>query len=212
MIVKIAASILSLDWSDKIVIDQAVMRVSNADFIHFDVMDGKFVKDKTFDSEFVKSISTGVIKKDVHLMTKQPEKLVDKFINAGASMISFHAEATKSPKKLIEKIKSKGVMAGIAINPSTSLTKIDKLLDQVDFVLIMTVKPGKPGQKLIASAVKKVKSLTKKKPNLIIEVDGGINADTAHEVIEAGADILVAGSYIFNSPDPKIAVDILRNA
>ncbi|HJX06286.1 MAG TPA: ribulose-phosphate 3-epimerase [Candidatus Nanoarchaeia archaeon] len=212
MIVKIAASILSLDWSDKIVIDQAVMRVSNADFIHFDVMDGKFVKDKTFDSEFVKSISTGVIKKDVHLMTKQPEKLVDKFINAGASMISFHAEATKSPKKLIEKIKSKGVMAGIAINPSTSLTKIDKLLDQVDFVLIMTVKPGKPGQKLIASAVKKVKSLTKKKPNLIIEVDGGINADTAHEVIEAGADILVAGSYIFNSPDPKIAGDILRNA
>src|SRR4030042_1714338 len=100
-------------------------------------------------SVLVKSISTGVIKKDVHLMTKQPEKLVDKFINAGASMISFHAEATKSPKKLIEKIKSKGVMAGIAINPSTSLTKIDKLLDQVDFVLIMTVKPGKPGQKLI---------------------------------------------------------------
>jgi ribulose-phosphate 3-epimerase len=145
-------------------------------------------------------------------MVKQPEKLVDKFIKAGAEMISFHAEATKSPKKLIEKIKSKEVMAGIAISPATTLTKIDKLLDQVDFVLIMTVKPGKPGQKLIKSAVKKVKSLTKKKPNLIIEVDGGINAETAHEVIEAGADILVAGSYIFKSPDPKIAVDILRNA
>jgi len=212
LIVKVAASILSLDYSDKTIIDQAVMRVSNADFIHFDVMDGKFVKDKTFDAGFVKSINTSPIKKDVHLMIKQPEKLVDKFIKAGAEMISFHAEAAKSPKKLIEKIKSKEVMAGIAISPATTLTKIDKLLDQVDFVLIMTVKPGKPGQKLIKSAVKKVKSLTKKKPNLIIEVDGGINADTAHEVIEAGADILVAGSYIFKSPDPKIAVDILRNA
>jgi len=212
LIVRVAASILSLDYSDKTIIDQAIMRVSNADFIHFDVMDGKFVKDKTFDADFVKSTNTSPIKKDVHLMVKQPEKLVDKFIKAGAEMISFHAEATKSPKKLIEKIKSKEVMAGIAISPATTLTKIDKLLDQVDFVLIMTVKPGKPGQKLIKSAVKKVKSLTKKKPNLIIEVDGGINAETAHEVIEAGADILVAGSYIFKSPDPKIAVDILRNA
>ena len=212
MIVKVAASILSLDYSDKTIIDQAVMRVSNADFIHFDVMDGKFVKDKTFDSEFVKSINTSPIKKDVHLMTKQPEKLVDKFIKAGADMISFHAEATRSPAKLIKHIKDKKVMAGIAINPSTQLTKISRLIDIADFILVMTVKPGKPGQKLIESAVKKIKSLTKKKPNLTIEVDGGINADTAHEVIEAGADILVAGSYIFKSPDPKIAVDILRNA
>ena len=212
MIVKIAASILSLDWSDKTIVDQAVMRVSNADFIHFDVMDGKFVKDKTFDAEFVKSLNTSPLKKDVHLMVKQPEKLVDKFIKAGASMISFHAEATKSPKKLIEKIKSKGIMAGIAINPATTLPKIDKLLNEVDYVLVMTVKPGKPSQKLVKSTIKKVKSLRKKKPMLTIEVDGGINADTAHEVIEAGADILVAGSYIFKGPDPKIAVDILRNA
>lgn len=212
MIVKVAASILSLDWSDKTVIDQAVMRVSNADLIHFDVMDGKFVKDKTFDAEFVRSINAGLLKKDVHLMVKQPEKLADKFVEAGASMLSFHAEATKSPKKLVEKIKSKGVMAGIAINPATTLTKIDKLLDIVDFVLIMTVKPGKPGQRFIEATIKKIKSLTKKKPDLLIEVDGGINAETAHEVIEAGADILVAGSYIFNSLDPKIAVDILRNA
>jgi ribulose-phosphate 3-epimerase len=212
LIVKVAASILSLDWSDKTVVDQAVMRVSNADFIHFDVMDGKFVKDKTFDAEFVKSINPSPLKKDVHLMVKQPEKLVDGFIKAGANMLSFHAEATKSPKKLIEKIKSKGVMAGIAINPATALTKIDKLLNEVDFVLMMTVKPGKPGQKLIKSTIKKIKSLTKKKPGLLIEVDGGINADTAHEVIEAGADILVAGSYIFKNPEPKIAVDILRNA
>lgn len=212
MLVKVAVSILSLDYSDKTVVDQAVMRVSNADFIHFDVMDGKFVKDKTFDAEFVKSINTSPIKKDVHLMVKQPEKLVDKFIKAGADMISFHAEATKSPKKLIEKIKSKGVMAGIAINPATPLKKVEKLLDYADYVLVMTVKPGKPAQKLIASTIKKVKSLKKKKSTLTIEVDGGINADTAHEAIEAGADILVAGSYIFKSPEPKIAVDILRNA
>jgi ribulose-phosphate 3-epimerase len=212
LIVKVAASILSLDWSDKTVVDQAVMRVSNADFIHFDVMDGKFVKDKTFDSEFVKSISTGSLKKDVHLMVKQPEKLVDKFIKAGASMISFHAEATKSPKKLIKHLKDKGILAGLAINPATPVAKIEKFLDDIDYVLIMTVKPGKPGQKLIQSTIKKIKSLTKKKPALTIEVDGGINVDNAHEVIEAGADILVAGSYIFKNPEPKIAVDILRNA
>lgn len=212
MIIKVAASILSLDWSEKTIIDQAVMRVSNADFIHFDVMDGKFVKDKTFDADFVKSINTSPIKKDVHLMTKQPDKLADKFISAGADMLSFHAEAVRSPKKLIEKIKGKSVMAGIAISPSTSLKKVEKLLDVVDYVLVMTVKPGKPSQKLIASTVKKVKSLRKKKPLLTIEVDGGINAETAHQVIEAGANILVAGSYIFKSPDPKIAVDILRNA
>lgn len=212
MIVKVAASILSLDWSDKTIIDQAVMRVGNADFIHFDVMDGKFVKDKTFDAEFVKSINTSPIKKDVHLMVKQPEKLVDKFIKAGAERISFHAEATKSAKKLIEHIKKKEVLAGIAINPSTDLKKIDKLLNLVDFVLVMTVKPGKPSQKFIKGTVKKIKSLRKKKPMLSIAVDGGINAETAHEVIEAGADILVAGSYIFKGPDPKIAVDILRNA
>lgn len=212
MIIKICASILSLDWSDKTIIDQAVMRVSNADYIHFDVMDGKFVKDKTFDAAFVKSIQTAPILKDVHLMTKQPEKLAMKFIDAGASMISFHAEATKSPAKLIEKIKSKGVMAGIAISPSTPIKKIEKLAAKLDYILVMTVKPGKPGQKLIKTAVKKVQSLRKKYPGLNIEVDGGINAQTAREVIEAGANFLVAGSYIFKSQDPKIAVDILRNA
>jgi ribulose-phosphate 3-epimerase len=127
-------------------------------------------------------------------------------------MISFHAEATKSPAKLIEKIKSKGVMAGIAISPSTPIKKIEKLAAKLDYILVMTVKPGKPGQKLIKTAVKKVQSLRKKYPGLNIEVDGGINAQTAREVIEAGANFLVAGSYIFKSQDPKIAVDILRNA
>ncbi len=209
---KVAVSILSLDYSDKTMIDQAVLRLSNADYIHFDVMDGKFVKDKTFDSEFVKSIHADNIKKDVHLMIKQPEKQVDKYIKAGADRLSFHAEAVKSPKKLIEHIQKKGVRAGIAINPSTDLKKIGKLLDIVDFVLVMTVKPGKPGQKLIKKTLTKIKSLRKKKPTLSIAVDGGINAETARQAIEAGADVLVAGSYVFKSPDPKIAVDILRNA
>lgn len=212
MIIRVAASFLSLDYTDQTIVDQAVMRVSNADFIHFDVMDGKFVPEKTYDHELVKRTNTAPIKKDVHLMIKQPEKVINKYISAGADMISFHAEAAKSPKKLIEKIKSKGVMVGIAINPATPLKKIEKLINDVDFVLVMTVKPGKPAQKFIKSAITKVKSLRKKKPMLIIEVDGGINADTAHQAIEAGANILVAGSYIFKNPEPKIAVDILRNA
>jgi ribulose-phosphate 3-epimerase len=211
MIVEISVSILSLDYTDQTIIDQAVMRISNANYLHFDVMDGKFVKEKTFGAELVESTKT-TLHKDVHLMVKQPEKAVAKFIKAGANMISFHAEASRSPKKLIEKIKAAGVSAGIAISPATPTTKIDKLLDDVDYVLVMTVKPGKGGQKLIKSTIKKVKALRKKKPGLTIEVDGGINADNAGELINAGANIIVAGNYIWKNRDPKIAIDILRNA
>ncbi|MBN1792066.1 ribulose-phosphate 3-epimerase [Candidatus Woesearchaeota archaeon] len=214
MIISISASILGLDWTDQPSIDQSVMRITNANFVHFDVEDGKFVKEKSFGADVVSgtNVSGTGLGKDVHLMIKNPEKEIDKYILAGANMISFHAEAAKTPKKIIDRIKAAGVRAGIAISPSTPLKEIEKLLCDVDFILIMTVKPGKPGQKLMKTTIKKVKELRKKRPTIDIEVDGGINADNAGELIDAGANILVSGSFIFNHPDPKVAIDLLRNA
>jgi ribulose-phosphate 3-epimerase len=214
MIAKISASILGLDFSDQTIVDQAVMRATNANYIHFDIADGKFVKEKSFDHKLVKdtNLSGTGLQKDVHLMISQPEKYVGKYIKAGAEMISFHAEACKAPKKLLDKIRNNGILAGIAISPGTPLKKIEKLLDDADFVLIMTVKPGKGGQKLLKSSIKKVISLRKKRPGLLIEVDGGINDKNAGELIDAGASILVSGSFIFKSADPKHAIDLLRNA
>ena len=211
MIIQVGVSILSLDYEDISVIDQALMRASNANSVHFDVMDGKFVKEKSFDYELVEKIRTN-LKKVVHLMVKQPEKVVDKYIKAGADEIIFHIEATRSPKKLIEKLKEKGVKVGIALNPETPLKRIEPYLKQIDLVLVMTVKPGKGGQKMLKAPFKKVKGIRKKFPMLDIAVDGGINADNAHEIIEAGVNILVAGSYVFGSEDPKLAIDLLRNA
>lgn len=192
-------------------IDQALMRASNANSVHLDVMDGKFVSQKTFDHELVKKIKTNM-KKIVHLMVKQPEKIVDKYVKAGSDEIIFHIEAMRSPKKLIEKLKKKEVKVGIALNPETPLKKIEPYLKNVDLVLVMTVHPGKGGQKMLKAPIKKVKSIRKKFPMLDIAVDGGVNADNAHEVIEAGANILIAGSYVFNNDDPKLAIDLLRNA
>ncbi len=212
MITQISVSILSLDYTDQTIVDAAVMRITNANYLHFDVMDGKLVKQKTFGDGLVKNTHTGVLKKDVHLMIKQPEKLVDKYIKAGADIITFHAEACKAPKKLIEKLRKKGIIAGLAISPATPVKKIEKLLGDVDLVLVMTVKPGKGGQKLIKACLKKIAQIKKKRPELIVEVDGGINDKTASEAIDAGADILVAGSYIWKSRDPKLAIDLLRNA
>jgi ribulose-phosphate 3-epimerase len=214
MIVKISASILGLDYSDQSVIDQAVMRITNANYVHFDICDGKFVKETSFDHKLVKAtnLSGTGLQKDVHLMVKDPEKVVLKYIAAGANMISFHAEACKNPKKLIEKIQSKNVLAGVAINPSTPVSKIKDLLNLVDYILVMTVKPGKPGQKFMKAPVKKIKQLMKLNPELLIQVDGGINDKNAGELIDSGANILVAGNFIFSNPDPKNAIDLLRNA
>jgi len=214
MIANISASILSLDWADQTVVDQAVMRVTNANFIHFDVADGKFVKEKSFDWKLVaatKLDGTG-LQKDVHLMINAPEKVAAKYLSAGANMISFHAEACKSVKKLAEKIRAGGALCGLAISPDTPVKKIEKHLASVDYVLVMTVKPGKGGQTLLKKTITKIKQIRKKYPHLPIEADGGINDKNAGELIAAGANILVSGSYIFNSKDPKLAIDLLRNA
>lgn len=174
-------------------------------------MDGKFVENTTFGPDLVQKVDTNLIK-DVHLMVKNPEKVVDDYIRAGADIITFHPEVCKSPKKLIDHIKEKGVMVGLALNPEIPVKKIEKFLGDIDRVLVMTVHPGKGGQKMLKTPIKKIKFIRKKQSMIHIAVDGGVNDKTASSVIEAGANILVSGSYVFNSVDPKIAIDILRNS
>jgi ribulose-phosphate 3-epimerase len=211
MIPEVSVSILGLDWSDRSMIEQALLRASNANSVHFDMLDGKFVKEKSFGTEFVESVQTS-LPKDAHLMVKQPEKYIDALAKAGVKLVFFHVEATRSPKKLIEKIKEKNMRAGIAVDPETPVKKIERYLDSVDAVLVMLIHPGASGRKMISSTLKKVKDIKKKRPSLIVSVDGGINDKTASKAISAGADVLVSCSYVFKSKDPKHAIDILRNS
>jgi ribulose-phosphate 3-epimerase len=143
-------------------------------------------------------------------MIENPEKYIEFFAKAGAAIITVHAEATKDLKGLLEKIKSYGVKAGVSIKPKTPISKIQKVLDLVDMVLVMTVEPGFGGQKFIEKMMDKVKALRAKKPKLDIEVDGGINEETAKIAVKAGANILVAGSYIFGAKNKKKAIDSLK--
>ena len=207
MKIKIAPSILSADFGN---LNKDVKSVEkDSDLIHVDVMDGHFVPNISIGALVVSKIKS---KRplDVHLMIENPEKYVEFFAKAGAAIITVHAEATKDLKGLLEKIKSYGVKAGVSIKPKTPISKIQKVLDLVDMVLVMTVEPGFGGQKFIEKMMDKVKALRAKKPKLDIEVDGGINEETAKIAVKAGANILVAGSYIFGAKNKKKAIDSLK--
>ena len=208
MKIKIAPSILSADFGN---LNKDVKSVEkDADLIHVDVMDGHFVPNISIGALVVSKIKS---KKplDVHLIIENPEKYVEFFAKAGAAIITVHAEATKDLKGLLKKIRSFGVKAGVSIKPKTPLSKIQKVLDLVDMVLVMTVEPGFGGQKFMEKMMVKVKALRAKKPKLDIEVDGGINEETAKIAVKAGANILVAGSYVFGAKNKKKAIESLKN-
>ena len=213
MKIKIAASILSADFS---CLDQEIKRVelAGADMIHIDVMDGHFVPNITLGPLVVKDIRRITkLPLDVHLMIKEPEKFIAAFVSAGSDMITLHIEtmSVAAIKRQASRLKKHGLRTGVSINPGTPLSKIKGLLDFVDFVLLMTVNPGFGGQKFIRSVLPKIKKLRANYRG-DISVDGGINSKTAPGIIRAGANILAAGSYIFNALDPKAAIERLRNA
>ncbi len=212
--VKISPSILSADMSN-LAAEISDIEFAGADMVHLDVMDGHFVPNISFGFPVIESLRprTDMIF-DVHLMIEDPEQYANRFIEAGADILTFHLEATNHPNELIEEIRSQGVMAGISLKPGTKVEDVFPYLDSCDLVLVMTVEPGYGGQKLIPETIEKVRKLRAelKKRNLSIEiqVDGGVNGDNASELIEAGASILVAGSSIFGARDRKTAINALR--
>ena len=198
--IKIAPSVLSADFS---CLAREIHRIESAgaDMLHIDVMDGNFVPNITIGPVVIKDIrKITKLPLDVHLMIKRPELLIDNFIAAGSDMITFHIETINASSFRLQaaRLKKKNIKVGISLNPATPLSKIKDLLSIVDFVLVMSVNPGFPGQKFIVSVLPKIKHLR----SLFkgdIAVDGGINQDTARQVVRAGANVLVAGSYIFKA-------------
>lgn len=212
--VKIAPSILSADFSK--LADDIHKVEKYVDMLHIDVMDGHFVPNITFGPPVVRSIR--VVTKlpfDVHLMVQQPDNFVDAFIDAGANLLTVHVETAVHLNRTISNIKKKGARAGVVLNPSTPLSSLDHVLADIDMVLIMTVNPGFGGQQFIKSMLPKIKALKerieKEKLDVEIEVDGGINSETARQAVAAGADVLVAGSYIYESGDIPAAISSLKN-
>ncbi len=183
------------------------------EWVQIDVMDGHFVPNLSFGAPVVKCLKTTLIL-DAHLMVENPADRIKEFLDAGCKNITFHAEVvpeTDARRALIQAIRKGGATAGIAVNPETPISIIDDVVDDIDLVLIMSVHPGFGGQKFIPDVLEKVKTLRASHPDLMIQIDGGIDADTAKLARAAGANNIVAGSYIFKSTDRKTAITSLRS-
>lgn len=212
--VKIAPSILSADFAN-LERDIKLVEEKGADYIHVDVMDGQFVPNITLGANIVSAIRpVTTLPLDVHLMIVEPERFIPDFAKAGSDIITVHAESTVHIHRAMQMIKNEGVKAGVVINPGTPVSVIEHVLPLADLVLIMTVNPGFGGQAFISECLEKVEQLDvlrkEKGYTYEIEIDGGVDNKTAKACVDAGADVLVAGSYVYNSPDVGERIATLR--
>lgn len=217
-LIRVSPSILAIDYNDDKVLAESLAKIerAGANFVHLDVMDGKFVKNTTFDEKLVdkvRDMTTGLLL-DVHLMVENPEKVIDKYAAAGADIITVHYEACKNLPETLKRIKDKNIIAGVAINPETSVLKIKDLIDSglIDLVLVMSVKPGKSGQTFIRGMAEKVAEVRELNKKVFIEIDGGVNTKNAKILRRMGVNIIVSGATIFNSKNIRKTIRQLKGS
>ena len=211
--IRIAPSLLSADFG-RLAEQIALVEEAGADLLHLDIMDGHFAPNLSFGVPVVKSISRCTkLLLDAHLMITDPGRYAPKFVEAGAGNITFHIEVTEQPRELIRQIRDLGVQVGVSLNPGTPAEAIEDIIAEVDLVLVMTVWPGFGGQRFMDECVEKIETISGQlSAAQSLEVDGGINPETARQVVSAGADTLVAGSAIFHAEDPPGMIAALRRA
>lgn len=209
--IKIAPSLLACDLS-RLKEEVQSLEKAGADLLHFDVMDGIFVPNITFGLPVIESVRKhSKLIFDAHLMIQDPDKYVEQFANVGCDWLSVHVEACKDILSTIQKIKKTKMKAGIALNPGTDLKTLDGVIDEVDYVLVMSVYAGFGGQKYIEATEQRLRDLKKRNSKVILEVDGGIKVDNVKQVVQAGADVLVVGTGLFSNPNYKEQILKLRS-
>ena len=214
-LVRVSPSIIAIDYRKDEILNKALKDIENAgaNFVHLDVMDGKFVKNKTFDYTLIEKVrqKTNMIL-DVHLIVKDPETDIDKYAKAGADIITVHYEACRDIITALKKIKTKGLLAGIAINPETPVLKIKDLIESrlVDVINVMSVNPGACGQAFIPKTAEKISEIRELSKKIFIEVDGGVNTKNSAFLRKLGVNILVSGSCIFKSKNMKKTISELK--
>lgn len=204
----IAPSLLAADFS---ALREEIDKIKDADLLHIDVMDGVFVPNISIGPDVVAAIrDKSKLVFDVHLMIINPLKYIERFVKAGADQITFHIESADNAEEVIEEIHKHGINAGIAIKPSTPVSVLAPFASKLHTVIVMSVEPGFGGQAMIPETLTKIKEIKKLNPNILVEVDGGVNRETAKLCRESGADVLISGTGVFRAENPKKEIEFLR--